>query len=617
LKADYKYCNSLTTYSRFKTREIHIGNVPLGGHNPIRIQSMTNTNTLDTQATVEQSIRLVDAGCEYVRITTPGIKEAENLEKIKKELHKRGYDVPLIADVHFNPLVAEYAAKIVEKVRINPGNYTDKKRFEKLEYSNAEYHEEIEKIRERISPLIKICKDHGTVLRIGANHGSLSDRIVSRYGDTPAGMVESALEFVSICEDLNFENLVLSMKASNVKVMISAYRLLVHKMLKEGMDYPLHVGVTEAGSGEEGRIKTAAGIGALLEDGIGDTIRVSLTEDPEAEIPVAKILAGRYSNRHYDGHIEDIEESPVNPFEFHKRFSNEVLNIGKNNNPVIIISPENVEEKTEADYIFLKENLANKISDNHAYIINAALWKKADNNSYPLFEAKGYLSSRKKSLAANFIRITKPDINDKFIEKINDDTAAVLVLESDNHNAAAELRSMIFSLIEFHCKCPVIIKRNYKDISLEEFQLYAATDIELLIVDGLGDGIWLEAGGIKTEIIEKNSFDILQATGARIYKTEYISCPTCGRTSYNVLETIDRIKRFTSHLKGLKIAIMGCMVNGPGEMADADYGYVGAGVEKINLYKGKNLVKRNIDEKDALVELINLMKENGDWVEET
>ncbi|MGD0709996.1 MAG: (E)-4-hydroxy-3-methylbut-2-enyl-diphosphate synthase [Bacteroidales bacterium] len=612
MKADYKYCNSLTAYSRFKTRVVHIGNIPMGGHNPVRIQSMTNTNTLDTIATVEQCIRLAEAGCEYVRITMPGIKEAENLEKIKKELHKRNFDIPLIADVHFNPLVAEYAAKIVEKVRINPGNYTDKKNFKKFEYTDSEYEEGIEKIRDRISPLIKICKEYGTAIRIGTNHGSLSDRIVSRYGDTPMGMVESALEFIHICEELNFGNIVLSMKASNVRVMIAAYRLLVHRMFIEEMDYPLHVGITEAGSGEEGRIKSAAGIGALLEDGIGDTIRVSLTEDPEAEIPVAEILAGRYTNRHYDGHIENIEESPINPFECHKRFSNETLNIGKDNKPVIIISSDYTIEKTASDYIFGRE-----LQVNYPSIVDAAQWNKSDENSYPLFDAQHYLSSGKKSLLANFIRIAKSDITDKLIRKIKDDATAVLVLESDNPHAAAELRSMVFSLILFHCKCPVIIKRNYCDISVEEFQLFAATDIELLFADGLADGIWLEAESVNREIIEKASFDILQATGARIYKTEYISCPTCGRTSYNVFETIERIKRFTAHLKGLKIAVMGCVVNGPGEMADADYGYVGAGIGKINLYKGKTLVKRSIDEKDALPELIALLKENGDWAEES
>jgi (E)-4-hydroxy-3-methylbut-2-enyl-diphosphate synthase len=598
MTTDYKYCNSLTAYSRFKTRVIHIGNIPMGGYFPIRIQSMTNTDTLDTIATVEQSIRLIEAGCEYVRITAPGIKEAENLARIKKELHHRGYETPLIADIHFNPAIAEIAAGIVEKIRINPGNYTDKKKSEKIDYSDAEYAEEIEKIRERISPLINICKDHETAIRIGTNHGSLSGRIVNRYGDTPHGMVESALEFIRICEDLDFRNLVLSMKASNSKVMVAAYRLLVHKMMKENMDYPLHIGVTEAGSGDEGRIKSAAGIGVLLEDGIGDTIRVSLTEEPEAEIPVAKILINKYTGKSSIAPINKIEISLVNPFEYHRRYTNEVLNIGKDNSPVVIVSTEQTNIKSSADY-----------TSNAIGIFQKDL-------SYPLFRAKEYFKSKKKSNTANFILITGTDISIDFIEKIKDDPTAVIVLESDNLHAAVDLRRQIFFLIDSHCKTPVIIKRNYSGITVEEFRLYASSDAALLITDGLGDGLWLEAEGIESEVIEKTAYDILQATGARIYKTEYISCPTCGRTSYNILDTIERVKLFTGHLKGLKIAIMGCVVNGPGEMTDADYGYVGSSPGKINLYKGKELVRRNIDEKDALDALINLIKENGDWVEE-
>ena len=616
MKPDYKYCNSLTAYSRFKTRVINIGNVPMGGHFPIRIQSMTNTNTLDTLATVEQSIRLIEAGCEYVRITAPGIKEAENLAHIKKELKARGYDVPLIADIHFNPAAAEIAASIVEKVRINPGNYTDKKKFEKLEYSESEYQEEINKIKERISPLIKICKEHGTAIRIGTNHGSLSDRIMSHYGDTPQGMVESAIEFIKICEELEFGNLVLSMKASNTKIMIEAYRLLVHRMIKAGMDYPLHVGVTEAGSGDEGRIKSAAGIGALLEDGIGDTIRVSLTELPEAEIPVAKILVNHYSNRHYDGHTEEIEESPINPFEYHKHYTNEILKIGKDNQPIVISTANTDEYEHKADFVFLNDTSFSEIIKNKFSIIDVSDWKKSNEKSFPFHTIESYFHSRKKSQELNFVLTSHSFLSPETIEKINNDNTVVLVIESINYNAAAELRKIFFDLINAHCKCPVIIKRKYSEITAEEFRVYTATDIGLLMADGLGDGIWLEADNLKTEIIEKTSFDILQATGARIYKTEYISCPTCGRTSYNILDTLERIKQFTGHLKGLKIAIMGCVVNGPGEMADADYGYVGSMPGKINLYKGKCLVRRNIDEEEALDVLIDLIKENGEWIDE-
>lgn len=606
MTTDYKYCNSLTSYSRFRTRVVQIGNVSMGGHFPIRIQSMTNTNTLDTIATVEQSIRLIEAGCEYVRIAAPGIKEAENLVRIKKELHHRGYETPLIADIHFNPAVAEIAARIVEKVRINPGNYADKKKFEKIEYSDAEYAEEIERIREHISPLIMICKEYGTAIRIGTNHGSLSDRIVSRYGDTPTGMVESAFEFIRICEDLDFGNLVLSMKSSNIKVMVAAYRFLVHRMMKENMDYPLHIGVTEAGSGEEGRIKSAAGIGVLLEDGIGDTIRVSLTEEPEAEIPVAKILINRYAGKNSLTQVSTMQESPVNPFEYHKRYTNEVLNIGKDNSPVVIVSTEQTNIKSDADYVFNTIETFLKTLPNKAF----------KTKRYPLFGAKDYFKSKKKSAAANFILTTNTDLSLDFIEKIKDDPTVIIVLESNNLHAAMELRRQIFCLIASHCKAPVIIKRNYSGISVEEFRLYASSDVALLITDGLGDGLWLEAEGIKSEVIEMTAYDILQSTAARIYKAEYISCPTCGRTSYNILNTVERVKQFTGHLKGLKIAIMGCVVNGPGEMADADYGYVGSSPGKINLYKGKELVRRNIDEKDALDALINLIKDNGDWVEE-
>ncbi|MFH0866761.1 MAG: (E)-4-hydroxy-3-methylbut-2-enyl-diphosphate synthase [Bacteroidota bacterium] len=610
MESDFKYCNSLTAYSRFKTQVIHIGNVPMGGHFPIRIQSMTNTNTLDTEATVSQAIRMIETGCEYVRIATPGMKEAENLLKIKKELRAKGYETPLIADVHFNPAVAEHAARIVEKVRINPGNYTDRKKAENSIYNEDEYNKELENISERISPLIKICKEYGTVIRIGTNHGSLSDRIVQRYGDTPLGMAESALEFIRICEELDFRNIVLSMKASNTRVMITAYRLLVNRMMKEGMNYPLHIGVTEAGSGSDGRIRSAVGIGSLLEDGIGDTIRVSLTEDPEAEVPVAKILVSRYTARTNHDPIKEIETSPVNPFEFHKHFTNEVLNIGKNNNPVVI-SDANENEPNCADYVFRKSLIEKENS-----IINAAQWHRSLQGICPLFEAKEYFHSKKKSPLANFVTTDIGNLNDDFIDKIKKDLTAVLVLESENKHASPEIRRMIFELINQRCKNPIIIKRDYSDFEPEEFMIAASADIGLLLADGLCDGIWLSAENVSAEIIEKTSFDILQAAGARIYKTEYISCPTCGRTLFNIFETLQRIKQFTSHLKGLKIAVMGCVVNGPGEMADADYGYVGSSSGKINLYKGKDLVRRNIDEKEALDALIELIKENGDWEEE-
>lgn len=610
MKSEYKYCNSLTSYSRFKTQVIHIGNVPMGGHFPIRIQSMTNTNTLDTEATVSQAIRMIEAGCEYVRIAAPGMKEAENLVKIKKNLRVKGFEVPLIADVHFNTAVAELAAHIVEKVRINPGNYTDRKKPENSIYNEDEYNKELENIRERISPLLKICKEYGTVIRIGTNHGSLSDRIVQRYGDTPLGMAESALEFIRICEEFDFRNIVLSMKASNTRVMIAANRLLVNRMMKEGMNYPLHIGVTEAGSGSDGRIRSAVGIGALLEDGIGDTIRVSLTEEPEAEVPVAKILVSRYVVRHNHDVIKEIESLPINPFEFHKHITNEILNIGKNNNPVVI-SNVNEDDPSCADYVFRKSPIKKENS-----IIDDSLWHRSLQGIYPLFNVKKYFHSKKKSPLANFVTTDIAKLNDDFINKIKNDLTAVLVLESENKHASPEIRRMIFELINQRCKNPIIIKRDYTELEPDEFMIAASADIGLLLADGLCDGIWVTAENVPSEIIEKTSFDILQAAGARIYKTEFISCPTCGRTLFNIFETVQRIKQFTGHLIGLKIAVMGCIVNGPGEMADADYGYVGSSSGKINLYKGKGLVRRNIDEEEALDALIELIKENDDWEEE-
>jgi len=590
---------------------VHLGDIPLGGHHPIRIQSMTNTNTMDTTATVNQTIQLVDAGCDYVRITAQGPKEAENLAKIKKALSEKGYTVPLIADIHFNPLAAEIAARIVEKVRINPGNYVDKKKNEKIDYSDFEYQEELEHIKERISPLIKICKENNTAIRIGTNHGSLSDRIMSRYGDTPLGMVESALEFIQICEFLDFRNIVLSMKASNIKIMVEAYRLLVHRMMKNGMDYPLHVGVTEAGSGMEGRIKSAAGIGALLHDGIGDTIRVSLTENPEAEVPVAKTIANRYSISYFASNNQ-MEESPINPFEYYKRFTHQIKNIGKNNPPIIISNYQKDKSSENTDFIYTPILSALDTKTAVPIIVPSNQWIKKE-NLFPLFRMEEYLLTKKKSSELNFILISNSNLTNDIINKL-DDERSVLIIEADY---IYDLRKLFFKLISLHCKCPVIIKRTYTSLSEEEFMIYAATDIAFLMIDGFGDGIWLEAEQINTSLIEKTASDILQSIGARIYKTEYISCPTCGRTSYNILETIDRIKQYTGHLKGLKIAIMGCVVNGPGEMADADYGYVGSLPGKINLYKNKSLVRRNINENEALDALIQLIKDNGDWIDET
>ena len=634
-----KYCNSLTSYSRFKTREVMVGGIGFGGDNPIRVQSMTTADTMDTAATVEESIRMIDAGCELVRITAPSKKEAENLKNIKKELLKRGYSTPIVADIHFTPNAAEIAAGIVEKVRINPGNYADKKKFEEIEYTDKSYQDELNRIREKFTPLVKICKENKTAMRIGTNHGSLSDRILSRYGDTPKGMVESAMEFLRICRDENYHEIILSMKASNTRVMVQAYRLLVAEMIKESMNYPLHLGVTEAGEAEDGRIKSAVGIGTLLEDGIGDTIRVSLTEAPEHEMPVAFNLLKNFNDRDNKIRIKEITKYPLTPFNYFKRKSRAVKNIGGNNVPVVLtlldkksnIKPSsfypygynysvpldkwNINDQA-TDYIFLGDNdIDFEIPGTLRLIYNFKKWK-IHKKGYPIFSTKEYLSCIKISKELNFIEISINDISNELIDKIKNDKTAVLILNTNNSNGVAEQRKVFIDLINQNIDNPVIIKREYEKISSELLQLYAASDIGALLIDGLGDGIAInnkqDGEGLH---INSTSFGILQASRTRISKTEYISCPSCGRTLFDLQETTAKIRKVTDHLKGVKIGIMGCIVNGPGEMADADYGYVGTRPGKITLYKEKNIVRKNIDEEEAVDALIDLIKEHGDWVE--
>lgn len=568
LKKMNQFIENPYNYQRFKTREVKIGNTALGGNNPIRIQSMTNTDTMNTEATVAQSIRMIEAGCEYVRITAPGVKEAENLANIKNELIKRGYHTPLIADIHFNPKVAEIAAAIVEKVRINPGNYVDRNTG-KFEFTDKEYQEELERISERIFPLIEICKKNQTAIRIGTNHGSLSSRILNRYGDTPEGMAESAMEFIRILNGFDFHNLVLSMKSSNVKVMIASTRLLVAKMKTESFNFPIHLGVTEAGDAEDGRIKSAAGIGALLHDGIGDTIRVSLTEDPEFELPVARKIADFYTKTNSEN-IAEISNYPVNPYQYNRRKSLQINDIG-NNQTVKIVGDNN------ADYSCTNNQLINnKTSLPFEYLI-------VDN-----------------------IEIFKNDTLHRNL------SAKVLVFDLNTQNSFQERK--LFSLLnKYQNESPVIIKKTYNITDLEEFQMKAAADFNVLIVDGFCDGIWIENPNFNAGIITKTSFNILQACGVRISKTEFISCPSCGRTQFRIMDALKLIKERTSHLKGLKIAVMGCIVNGPGEMADAHYGYVGAGNGRITLYKEKEVVEKNIAESEALDKLIELIKVNGDW----
>ena len=636
------YCNSLTKYERFKTREVMIGQVGVGGDNPIRLQSMTTTDTMDTEATVEQSIRMIEAGCEIVRITAPSRKDAENLQNIKDELHKRGYETPLVADIHFTPNAAEIAARIVEKVRVNPGNYADKKRFEHIEYTDHTYQQEINRIKERFIPLVRICKEHGTAMRIGTNHGSLSDRILSRYGDTPLGMVESALEFLRICQEEDYHQIVLSMKASNTQVMVQAYRLLIVKMQEEGMNYPLHLGVTEAGEGEDGRIKSAVGIGTLLEDGIGDTVRVSLTEEPEFEIPVARELVARYANRDKHDSIKAIENNPINPFEYTKRTSREVLNIGSKHVPVVIadfclkekITPAsffalgynysvpldkwNVSDMA-CDYVFVGDKIIDfEIPGTLGIIYNHNTWlqQKHKERVYPFIQASDYLMGIELSDKMNMIYACLSDLSEAFITKVKTDKTAVLLIDSWNSHGMAEQRRLFIELMDNNCDVPVIIGRAYGNLTTEQLQLHSATDMGALLTDGLGDGIFIAAENCGSDqSINHTAFGILQASRTRISKTEYISCPSCGRTLFDLQETTAKIRAKTDHLKGVKIGIMGCIVNGPGEMADADYGYVGTGIGKITLYKEKEVVQRNIPEAEAVDALIELIRSHGDWVE--
>ena len=554
------------------SKEINIGNLSLGGANPVRIQSMTSTDTMDTEATVEQSIRMIEAGCEMVRITAQGIREARHLAVIKDELKRRGYDVPLIADIHFNPKAAETAARIVEKVRINPGNYIDKNRG-KVDYTDAEYETEIKKIKERITPLITICKEHNTAIRIGSNHGSLSERILARFGDTPEGMVESAMEFVRICRELDFHNLVLSMKASNVKIMVQANRLLVKKMQQEDINYPVHLGVTEAGDAEDGRIKSAAGIATLLADGIGDTIRVSLTEEPEYEIPVAKMIIDNFGTGN--------TMLPEKLFSVHysRRISEKVDKTGDGQVPVVVLSGGKIDKKSFSD----------RFLPDYIFGDNNCLTKFEDGANGPEFIA---LSPDNEMLAG--------DIGE----------GKVIVIDSVEAVCIQKVKQFIVKLIETGIKNPVILRRRYSNYGDDEIMIKAAGEFAYLLIDGLLDGIWIESGNHSPGFLAELSFGILQATGDRISKTEYIACPSCGRTLFNIQQTLQRIKAKTAHFKGLKIGVMGCIVNGPGEMADADYGYVGAGKGKVTLYKGRQVVRKNIDEKDAVDELIKIINED-------
>ncbi len=663
------YAESLTAYKRLATREVKVGDLLLGNFNPIRIQTMTTTDTMDTKATVAQSIRCIEAGSELIRITAPSKREAENLFNIKNELRKKGYATPLVADIHFTPNAAEIAARIVEKVRVNPGNYVDKKKFELIEYSNADYLEEIERIRTRFTPLIKICKEYGTAMRIGTNHGSLSDRIMSRYGDTANGMVESAMEFLRIARSEDYHNIVLSMKSSNPQVMIEAYRLLINHMMNEFKEcYPLHLGVTEAGDGEDGRIKSAIGIGTLLEDGIGDTIRVSLTEDPEFEIPVCKDLVKRYEeNAHPDSYREAtgnkqhatgillpaISKLPYDPFEFKRKETFEISNIGDGHVPVAIadfskmelIQPVDIvsigytyDAQTDkwligdaaADYIFCNKELSFELPGTLKVILPHDQWMESKDKQkyFPILDDQQYVDAATElSPVMNFVMLDcysegqSSESYQTFFSKIKDDKTVVLCLSSTNRNSMQSIRRMFIELLNNEIKNPAIVICDSNHLTTDESLIHYAVETGALLIDGFSSGICLghhygnKNVAPQPALLNSIAFGILQATRTRISKTEYISCPSCGRTLFDLQETTAKIRAVTNHLKGVKIAIMGCIVNGPGEMADADFGYVGSGPGKITLYKGKDVVKRNVASEVAVDELVNLLKENEAWVE--
>ena len=663
------YCASLTQYKRLKTRTVNVGSIKIGGDAPIVVQTMTTTDTMDTAATVAQCIRCIEAGAQMVRITAPSKKEAENLRAIKDALREKGYDTPLIADIHFTPNAAEIAAGIVEKVRINPGNYVDKKKFDVLEYTDEEYAAEVQRIHERFSPLVKICKANGTAMRIGTNHGSLSDRIMSRYGDTAIGMVESAMEFLRIARSHDFHEIILSMKSSNPQVMVQAYRLLVQKMQEEFQEcYPLHLGVTEAGDGEDGRIKSAMGIGTLLEDGIGDTIRVSLTEDPEFEIPVCQAIIKKYTQlpETTNSALPTIENLFYSPYQYKRRNTHSVSTIGGQQVPVVIADVSKAEavnyellasigyqyqedsdkwniSDSAPDFIYTHDQLPTiALPGTLQTIVDASIWSTSLVQTYPLFSTDTFLSAPQQHPLLNFVIVdcfsNNQAINWETLQTIAQQQNVVFCLYTKQTMAMATMRYAFNVFIEKGITTPCILFAESAADNNDEHLVNFAVQTGGLLLDGFGDGLILsmhsqayshmqQQTNLSTQgrtyqetqtiesFVNNTAFSILQASRTRISKTEYISCPSCGRTLFDLQETTAKIRAVTHHLKGVKIAIMGCIVNGPGEMADADFGYVGSGVDKISLYKNKDVVRKNIPSKDAVNELIALLKEHGAWVD--
>ncbi|GET30351.1 4-hydroxy-3-methylbut-2-en-1-yl diphosphate synthase (flavodoxin) [Prolixibacter sp. SD074] len=612
---NFNFVKSLFRYERQKTAIVQVGEVKVGGEYPVRLQSMTDTDTTDTDATVEQIIQIIKAGADFVRMAVQGLREAENLKNIRAGLDKRGYAAtPLVADIHFSPQAAKTAIKYVRKVRINPGNFYDPRaKFQKVDYTDDEYRDELAGIEERFIPFLKECAERGTALRIGANHGSLSDRIMSRYGDTPAGIVESVMEFLRICKKIDFHNVVISIKASNTRLMVYTVRLMNYRMRLEGMNYPFHIGVTEAGEGEDGRIKSAVGSGALLADGIGDTVRVSLTEDPANEIGFARKLVDIFKGRENHAPISAPMISQTNPFEYERRSSRPVGDIGGKKAVVVIASLNNytLEEVrslntgVEPDYYFDGKRIFNKAG-----------------RAFPILSLDDYLFNDMYTNQERFIRASKPEYdalkaeNPEIVEKLKNERKAVIIMESDNLNSFAELRAFFMELDAHICKNPVILHRSYREDSYENLLIKASTDLGGLLIDGYGDGILLSnQGPIGYNELKDLSFGLLQASRMRVTRTEFVSCPGCGRTLFELQGTLSEVKKHFRHLNHLKIGVMGCVVNGPGEMGDVDYGYVGSGPGHINLYKGQKLVKRHVPSERAVDELKKLMMENGDWYE--
>lgn len=644
----HNFCKDLFNYSRRKSSESNIGNTPMGASNSIRIQSMTNTDTNDIEASVKQAIRMIESGAEYVRLTTQGTKEAENLKFIKEELVKRGYKTPLVADIHFNPKAATIAAKYVDKVRINPGNFVDKRAdFKNNEYGDVKYQEDLEKIREKFIPLLRICKEHNTALRIGTNHGSLSDRIMSRYGDTPRGMVEATLEFLRICKEQNFTDVAISIKSSNTVMMVKTVRLLVCEMEKENMQFPLHLGVTEAGEGEDGRIKSAVGTGALLNDGIGDTVRISLTEDPEIESPIGKKLVDYVLTKENHKAILPVTNTGVDLINFYKRSTLLVNDIGSAKVPVVLsdlsheryltadlpekagyVQDENSLEwekgKLAADYIYVSgyDPVFTDYPGDLGIIVDQECWELADqytDKAYPLFQTEEFLHDNLTAFTCDihFVECSYEDLSDGFIEKVKTNDKIVLICKSEHQNAFAEQRAFTLKLIASKCKTPVVFKRKFTDSNLEDLHLKSACDLGSLFFDGLANGICIaNEGNLPQNEVLSTEFGILQAARVRTTKTEFVSCPGCGRTLFQLQNVVAKVKKEFSHLTHLKIGIMGCIVNGPGEMGDVDYGYVGAGPGKVSLYKGHELLIKNISSDTAIEELKQIIKENGDWIDD-